>query len=146
MCRGRVWSEKELDYLERYWGVKSIDYFSKKFQRSNNAISAKATKLGLRFQSLTWDGVTVNDIILALGLTIGGTSYNKLYKLGLPVEISSSLQKRKVKVVQYDMFWEWLRNHQELINIDKFEEYSLGTEPIWMKNLRKAKYEERWKE
>ncbi len=44
-------------------------------------------------------------------------------------------------MIDIDEFWKWAEDHKEFLDFSKFEEYSLGKEPAWVKVKRRADFE-----
>ena len=136
------WSSSEIEYLSEQWGTKSVLALSKQLGRSPVAIKAKARKLKLGSFLNAGDYVSLNQLYATLGIVGGGEWRNKnwISQYNFPVRYRRVEQKR-FRVVYIKDFWEWAFSHQSKIDFTKFEENSLGEEPEWAKQKRKADFE-----
>ncbi|MEK4106890.1 hypothetical protein NST28_22590 [Paenibacillus sp. FSL R10-2791] len=138
MGRARNWTVEEEEYLQDRWGVLSLKSISHRLDRSIEAIKLKAGKLGLKDSRMNFDGITVNQLSLALD-----KSYNQIVRYwipqyGFPARRKIFASSARVLVISYEDFWNWAEQHKELINLAKMEPNLLGAEPDWAKVKRKA--------
>lgn len=131
------WTKEELEYLQENWGSVSIRGIAKKLGRSIDAVKCRAIRTGLNSPKLHYDGITVNQLLIALN-----KSYNAIYPwirdYGMPVREKLFAEEMRVKVITYSDFWKWAEGHKELLNFAKMEPGTLGPEPAWMKLKRQA--------
>lgn len=139
------WNEEEIQYLSDNWGVKSLDTICRKLNRSKNAVRVKVQRLGLGAFLEASEYVTWNQLLITLGIGSGG------YKLiswvqnrDFPVRIKR-VDKNTYRVVHIEDFWKWAEKNKDLLDFSKFEEYSLGKEPAWVKDKRKLDFEKNTK-
>lgn len=64
----KFWTEEEVHYLETYWGHRSIQNIAKFLDRSPDAVSTKAYKLGLGNVKGSIDGLTLIELPEILGV------------------------------------------------------------------------------
>lgn len=78
-------------------------------------------------------------MIITLGYSRSGYGYlkNKLKELGFPVLVKK-VSKMKIEVVDIEEFWKWAEENKGELNFANFKEGSLGKEPSWVKEKRKA--------
>lgn len=133
----RNWTQEEVDYLQDKWGVLSIKTISKNLGRSINAVKIKAQRMGLGDPRFHYDGITINQLMQALDKTYSSV-YAWIQDYGMPVKYKVFAQSARVKVITHDDFWEWAEQHKELLNFAKMEPGTLGAEPDWMIEKRKA--------
>ena len=141
MKRSRIWTEEEELYLQEHWGSKSVTLIAKHLGRPYSGVRRKASKLGLLNPTLHYDGITVRQLALALGVS-GPTTMNWIKNHGFPAKKKVFSKKKKIAVVSYDDFWEWAEKHKSLINFAKMEPLILGKEPEWVKERRAV---DQWK-
>lgn len=138
MCRGRVWTNEELEFLEDKWGILSISAIAKKLNRTTTSIQIKANRLGLGTFIDSAEYVTFNKFIKAIGYSQSYSYfYKRLVKLGFPIK-KKKIVTRTFKVVYLDEFWKWAENNKNDINFANFEKGNLGLEPEWVEAKRKS--------
>ena len=145
MGRFRIWTEEEELYLQDHWGSKSASLIAKHLNRPYEGVRRKATELGLLNPTLHYDGITVRQLGLALGVS-GTTTNNWIRNHGFPAKNKVFSKKQKIAVVSFEDFWDWANEHKHLINFAKMEPLILGKEPDWVKERRmidKRKFKER---
>lgn len=135
----RVWTEKEVEYLEEHWGMVSIPTIARNLNRTVNAVKVKVARLGLGSVLMNGDYVTLNQLLLAV--TGGASSYG--YKMkswvqnrGLPVH-TKRVNQCSFRVVYIEEFWKWAEKHRSFIDFSKMEPLALGAEPEWVKEQRR---------
>lgn len=131
----RHWTKEERDFLEDKWGITSVSYIAKKLSRTQNSVICKAYKMKLGSKTLADDSITFNELLKALGQQ-GSYSWLRdryINKNGLPVK-----KKGKYLKIKIDDFWKWAEQHKQILNFSHFEENTLGKEPYWVKDKRKA--------
>lgn len=132
----RCWSKEELDYLEDKWGVISIPCLAAKFGRTVDAVTLKANRIGLGSHLHGGECITLNQLSIALGI-----SYNSIQDVWIPKGFPYSFKKpmtRKFKVTYLKDFWKWAEKNKKLLDFSKVEVNTLGKEPEWVTEKRKA--------
>lgn len=137
MGKKKGWTEEEIQYLEERWGSVSIKGIAKSINRSANAVKLKARRLGLGDPRMHYDGITINQLSLALGVSYSTIS-SWIQKHDFPVRQKVFALKNKVNVVTYKDFWEWAESHKQIIDFSKVEKNILGAEPEWVHVKRGA--------
>lgn len=134
----KTWNEEELELLEDKWGTSSIPQIAKVLGRTVNSIKCKAYRIGLERFINSGEYVTFHIFVKAIGYN-GGYKYleKRLLKLGFPIKHKKSV-KMNYKVVYLKDFWKWAYRHKHDISFAKFEKGSLGEEPTWVFEKRKA--------
>lgn len=134
----KIWTSEEVEFLRESWGNFSIPYICKALGRSKSAIQNKVTRLGLGYHFNNGNLITFNQLITALGL---GSSYtllrDKYSKAGLNI-IYKTVNTRRIAKVDLDHFWKWAKDNKNILNFSKFEKGTLGKEPTWVEEKRKA--------
>lgn len=136
---GRIWSEKDINYLEEKWGVVSVDIIAKKLNRTVVSVRKKATSLNLGKWIDNIQYIKFKDLIIALGYSRSGYCYlkKKLKALDFPILIKK-VSKMKIEVVDIEEFWKWAEENKSELNFANFKDGALGKEPNWVKEKRKA--------
>mgnify|MGYP003772694493 CR=1 FL=1 len=143
--RFRIWTEEEELYLQDHWGSKSVSLIAKHLKRPYGGVRRRATELGLLDPTLHYDGITVRQLTIALGVS-GSTTKTWIQHHDFPAKQKIFSKKQRIYVVSFDDFWEWAEKHKHLINFSKLEPLILGKEPEWVKEKRKIdrkKFKER---
>ncbi len=139
MGQGKKWTEEEKEYLEEFWGIKSINAICVHLGRSVNAINVMRHRLSLGPFLEAGGYITLHQLYIALGLGSATCSYkNKSWieNRGLPVKYKT-LSEKRVKVIYLEEFWKWAEKNRAFLDFSKFEENSLGMEPSWVKEKRR---------
>jgi hypothetical protein len=69
---GRAWTEKEITYLERVWGIVAHSAIAKHLKRTRSAVRNKAFELGLRSDN---EWMSVQEIMYKLKTTNGKVKF-----------------------------------------------------------------------
>jgi hypothetical protein len=133
----KAWPKEQVEYLEDKWGTVSIAGIAKHLGRTINAVKLRANRLGLSDPRMMFDGITVNQLSLALNKSYSSVKgWIKTY--GMPARKKVFCKESRVYVIGYNEFWGWAEKHKEVINLAKMEPNTLGPEPDWAKEKRKA--------
>lgn len=141
---GKWWTKEDLDYLEASWGniKKPVRAIAKKLQKSELAVIQKAIEIGLGgAKTAAEEHMTMNQVHLALKVdtkTIKG--WVKEY--GLHFTRATVALKQENLLIKKTALLKWLKQHQDLWDATKVEEFILGQEPGWLKEKRKRDREE----
>lgn len=137
----KQWTEKEEAYLQDKWGTVSIKGLSKALGRSENAIIVRAQRLGCGAHLESDVRISLNQFMLALygGAQMGGYTTNRLIQNGLPVKWHR-VKKNRFRVIDIEDFWKWAEKNKSLLDFSRFNKYTLGAEPDWVDEKRKADY------
>jgi hypothetical protein len=145
MGRYRIWTSEEERYLQDHWGSKSVKLISKHLGRPYGGVRRKAAELGLLDPTLHYDGITVRQLTLALGISCS-TTKTWIEQYGFPAKQKVFSKKQRIYVVSYEDFWNWAEEYKHLINFAKLEPLLLGKEPEWVREKRsidRRKFKER---
>lgn len=139
MSRFPNWSETEEIYLMEKWGQISIPTIAKNLGRSVNSVLIRANRLKLGPHLMGGDYISANQLMQALKGQMFSTYYKTSWikNRGLPVH-TKTVNKCRFKVVYLDEFWEWAEKNRSFIDFSKLEPFSLGKEPKWVNEQRKA--------
>ena len=68
---------------------------------------------------------------------MGGYTSNRLIQNGLPVKWHR-VKKNRFRVIDIEDFWKWAEKNKSLLDFSRFDKYTLGAEPDWVDEKRKA--------
>jgi hypothetical protein len=137
MGRAKHWTEEEIEYLCEKWGTVSINGIANHLGRSIGAVQLKAHKLGLSDARFSYDGITLNQLAIALNRSYSVLK-NWIKSYDFPARKKVFCKEAKVWVVKYEDFWDWAEEHKSLLDFARLEPNLLGPEPEWVKEKRKA--------
>lgn len=132
----KEWSNKEIDYLERFYGERSIEYIAQKLGRKPSAILRKARRIGLGAMTDYTDNLTTVQLAKALNV-FQGTIKNLIKRYGLPAR-RQKLYKGYVYKINVESFWKWAEQNKQRIHWENVEKNVLGKEPLWVDKARKV--------
>ena len=132
----KEWSNEEIDYLERFYGEKSIEYIAKKFKRKPSAVLRKARRMGLGAMTNYADNLTTVQLSKALNV-YQGTIKNLIKRYGLPAR-KQKLYKGYVYKINVESFWKWAEHNKQRIHWENVEKNVLGKEPLWVNMARRV--------
>lgn len=133
---GKRWSEQEVIYLQDNWGVLSIECIAKKLKRSKVAIYNRANKIGLGDSRLSGGRISLSQFVRATGIT-SYTIKEKWTKANFKFYRIKQGRFASYKI-DLDFFWKWAEENKKLVSFAKWDEGTLGIEPEWVKEKRKA--------
>lgn len=136
----RYWTKEEDEYLNEYWGTKSVQAICKHLDRSENAIIVRASrnKLGAFTESGSY--ITFYQLISALYNTKKVYAYTWTRELWQKNGLKMRLKKvnhSKIWVVEISDFWDFAEKNRHLINFSRLEKNALGFEPPWVEEQRR---------
>lgn len=134
---GKTWTFEEISYLEDNWGKRSTKAIAKKLRRNTNSVRLKAYRSGLGDARFNFDGITMNQLAVALNLH-HSTLRNWEEKYDFPVRVKVFTESMKVKVITYQNFWKWAEFNKEMIDFSRTERGFMGSEPDWVETKRSA--------
>lgn len=136
--RALAWTEDELLFLEECYGQYKLSSIAKKLSRSEYAVELKAKRNGLGPSKTAQGFLTARDLARALGVDIHVVTNTWISKYGLKAK--KKITNRKARFYQIDIkaFWKWAEGNQHRFDSRKMEYLSLGDEPSWMVQKRKA--------
>jgi hypothetical protein len=140
MGRKPNWTAEEKEYLGDKWGTVSIKGIASHLGKSINAIKLKAARMGFDDARFSGDGITLNQLALAINREYSVVKYWYLNN-DLPARKKVFCQTAKVLFIGYLEFWKWAEVNKDLVNFSKFAEHTLGPEPVWVKEKRRADYD-----
>lgn len=132
----RAWSKEELDYLEDKWGDTSIPGIAAKLNRTVDAITLKANRIGLGRHLHSGEYITLCQLASALGI-----SYTSILTIWIPKGFPYGTKKpisKKFKITYIKDFWKWAEKNKKFLDFSKMEVNTLGPEPEWVAEKRKA--------
>jgi transposase len=145
MVRGKDYSQKEIKYIEKYWGIKSIKEIAFGLNRSRESIKQKAKRLKLGGILNADEYLSANQIGQMLGKQ-ANTVMRWVKNKGLKgkYKIMAQGKEKGVWRIKLDDLMKWLKNNQKWYDARKIIPYSLGTEPKWLREKR-ASDRKQWK-
>ena len=136
MGQGRKWTREEERQLSEEWGAYSVDIIAKHLDRNRNAIVVRANRLGLGAHLNSSTMISFNSLIKALGYPGGYQwQFKKFTEAGLKIHMQH-VRDCSFRMVDIDEFWEFAERNKHMIDFSRFEENSLGIEPLWVKVKR----------
>lgn len=132
----KEWSNKEIDYLERFYGERSIEYIAQKLGRKPSAVLRKARRIGLGAMTDYTDNLTTVQLAKALNV-FQGTIKNLIKRYGLPAR-KQKLYKGYVYKINVESFWKWAEHNKQRIHWENVEKNVLGKEPLWVNMARRV--------
>lgn len=135
---GRRWTKEEIEFLDENWGTRSVAYLAEKLERSQEAVSLKAYRLGYNCMLESGDYVTFCQLLNVLGYDASNTYAQKSWILnrGCPVKYKK-VKTFRFRIIYISDFWQWAERNQYFLDFSSFEENVLGAEPEWAKRKRK---------
>lgn len=133
---GETWTKEELNYLQDKWGVSSRRNIAKRLKRSETAVQLKAQRLGLGDPLTHIDGITISALSKVLKIHYNIVA-NWRDKYGLPAR-QVVVVNTPVWAIKYEDFWKWAEKNKHMIDFSRVERLSLGPEPEWVHEKRKA--------
>lgn len=133
----KLWTKQEIDYLSDNWGYLTIPKIAENLGRSVQAVKLKAQRTGLHRHIHSGCYITVNQLATAIN-----HSYSIVInweKYGLEIKKKKSINKF-YKIIKIEDFWEWAKNHKQLVHFDRIEPLILGEEPEWVQEARRADF------
>ena len=144
----KKWTDEETQFLEEHWGRASTEWIAEKLGKKVQSVRCRANYIGLGGAYDAYGYITFTTVHKALfGYNPSQACFDRLLAKGFPTMLRI-FNKKRYRVVDLDKFWKWLEVHQEEISFLKFEKYSLGAEPEWVDQKRRADWraniEARW--
>lgn len=134
----KIWTPEELEYFESSWGTVPIPGIAKHLGRSINAIKVKSVRLGLGRHLHSGVRITLHQFCRAIGKKASNDLVkNTWVQAGFPIHYQKSVTKR-FAMVDIEEFWEWARDHKNLVDFSLISEGIFGVEPEWVKEARYA--------
>ena len=131
---GRKWTEKEVEYLEKFYEKKGVSYIAKKLNRTAYSVKRKAQKLG--HNAYVCEDIYVR--MIAKCFNCDSRVINRwIDRFGLPCRTVQRGQTT-CRLVSADKFWKWAMEHKDLIPWSKYERYSILPEPEWLDDTIKS--------
>ncbi|MCR5447197.1 MAG: SANT/Myb domain-containing protein [Schwartzia sp.] len=143
MCRKEMyWTPEEKACFDKWYGKKPLPKIAKALGKTMSALINRRNKLRLGAFTEAGDMVSMNSVFMALrGVGVGcGYSYqikSWVENRGFPMHYVT-ISERRVRMVKLSELWEWLYDNRAFISFEKFARGSLGDEPAWVDEKRKA--------
>jgi len=133
------WSPEEIQYLQDYYGTISIPKLSENLNRSVNAIKVMRERLGLGAFLDNGEYITLNQMMHALGRnqSYSGMLTSWVKNRGLPIK-TKKVENCSFRIIYLNDFWKWAEQNRTFVDFSKVPENSLGEEPRWVREQRRA--------
>lgn len=139
MGSGKNWTAEELSYVREVWGEKTIPEIAAKLGRSINAVRIKTVRLGFTGQKWSGEMMSARKVSELLGVDVHAVIDYWIPKCGLKAKKKRlGNSKKTTTIIMFEDLLSWLRNHQDLWDSRRVEEYALGIEYAWLKKKRKS--------
>lgn len=142
-CRGKDWTDAEIDYIREVWGSKTIPQIARKLGRSVNAVKIKAARIGYSGQKWTGEMMSARKVSELLGVDVHAVCDLWIPKHGLKgVRKRLGESKQTTTIIMFEDLLKWLEAHQDLWDSRRVEQYALGMEYDWLvakRNIDKEK-------
>lgn len=136
------WTPEEDAFLQDKWGSLSIPTIAKQLGRSVSSVENRRYRIGCSGHLKNDHRISLNQLIVTLYGAKAMSAYitDRLIQAGLPVHWHK-VKTNRFHVVDLNEFWQWAEQNRMILDFSRFEEYSLGAEPDWVKEKRKADFE-----
>lgn len=126
----REWSDKEVEYLNRMYNSKGLEYISKKLDRSVISVKKKAETLGLAAHSGEW--ISYRQLCQCFSVDMR-VIHRWRTKFNMP---SHKADRGKLTYYRIDVpeFWKWALENKDVIPWGKYELKSLLPEPACVRD------------
>lgn len=138
-CRGKDWTQEELDYIHEVWGEKTIPQIAKHLGRSIDAVKIKTTRLGYTGQKWYGNMMSARKVSELLGVDVHAVCDYWIPKCGLKGKKRRlGKSKKTTTIIMFEDLLVWMEGHQDLWDSRRLELYALGFEYDWLVEKRKA--------
>ena len=124
----RQWTEEEVEYLEKYYEKRGVDYIAKKLKRSVFSVRRKAQNLG--YNAYICEELYVKMIARCFNCD-SSVIIKWINNHNLPCRIVQRGQAT-CRLIDTKEFWKWAKNNKDLIPWSKYERFSILPEPAWV--------------
>ena len=137
-CRGKDWTEEEINYIREVWGSKTIPQIARKLGRSINAVKIKAQRIGYTGQKWFGEMMSARKVSELLGVDVHTVCDVWIPKHGLKgVRKRLGKSKKTTTIIMFEDLLKWLEVNQDLWDSRRVELYALGMEYEWLASKRK---------
>lgn len=126
----RFWTEEEINYLEKKWGVSSISLIAKRLKRTPDSVSSKAHKLGLQSVSNS-----VHGIPMAMLPEIVGRPYGTVRKTWANAGLKVKKCGKEIAYVQEKDLYKFMQEHPNLWDARECDYYYFYTQKWFLEAL-----------
>lgn len=130
------WTAEDCDYLESYWGARSVPTIAKKLNRTQQAVLLKAKQMNLGPTKQDPDRLTARELARMLKIDIHTVTDYWVKKCGLMAQQRVTRIKQRFWRIKISDFWIWAESNQEKFDSRRFARDVLGKEPDWMRMKR----------
>lgn len=130
MAKRRYWTEQEINYLEKFWGKKSIDQIAKSLNRTTDAVTIKASKLGLGTLKDNIDGIPMTMLPEIIGVP-----YCSIRKTWKNAGLKTKHCGNNLEYVDEKELYRFMKEHPNLWDARKCDYYYFYSEPWFIQAL-----------
>ena len=134
MRKNKRWDFNEIKFLKENWGSIPLSNIAKKLKRTLSAVKGKYQKIGLRDQRLCMEEISLNQLCKI----IGDSRIHYKAQRGLIPFSCRKIVNEKIRVIDMDKFWKWLKENKQALSLHNTDKYSFGYEPDWVEEKRQA--------
>lgn len=125
----RAWTEQEEQYMLKKYVRQPIKRTAQKLNRTETSVKRKAAQLGINKHM---DLFGIRTFAKCFGVD-NSVVLRWVQKFKMPVT-NYRFDNRNHYDIDLDEFWQWAKEHKELINWSKYECGSLALEPDWIRS------------
>lgn len=138
MPSGRIWTEKEIEYLRENWGEKTIPQLAKNLNRTTDAIKIKSQRIGLGAQTESGELMTARAVSQLMGVDVHTVTDYWIPKCGLRGKSQNLLHTGKATLIKFSDLLVWLEKNQDKWDSRKLDYLALGYEYDWLVKKRES--------
>lgn len=127
----KEWTDKEVEYLEKFYNRRGVDYIAKKLKRTKNSVKRKAQRLG--YNAYVCEELYLKTVAKCFNSDIAVVK-RWIDKFGLPCRY---VQRGQITcgLIDGKEFWKWADTHRDIIPWSKYERYTILPEPEWINSV-----------
>lgn len=129
--RKRRWTQKEINYLVRFYAYQPLSVTAKKLQRTKRGVKYKAADIGLHRYT---ESLTAKTLAQCFNSDVS-VVIRWIEKFNLPCKKTFYNNQHRY-FIDIDEFWKWAEQNKGLINWIKYDVESLPPDPLWVKEER----------
>lgn len=135
----RNWTQEQDELLKGMWGKFSYKSIVNRTGRTLNGVKLRAKRLGLGDPRQYTVDISVNEFSKLIGREYSVVK-NWHKSRGLPIVYKNVSLNQKGAYLRLKDFWLWFEQNKGALDLRKIEPNSLGPEPDWVKEKRRADF------